>query len=95
MENITTATTTVLTPQTLGENGKYNLRITNNHTDTQTISLFLNDGTSDFYIIKELVMPVATAVEIPVSFEPLEYSCKLQTHSATTNITIRKMTLKE
>ena len=92
MENITTQTTTTLTPQLLGENGSYDLYVSNNHTDTQTISLFLNDGTSDFYIIKELVIPVATAVLLEdFGFEPSQYCCKLQTHSATTNITIRKI----
>ena len=92
MQNITEQTTTVLTPQTLGSFSNYDLRVTNNHSAEQKISVFLNDGTNDFYIIKELVIPVATAVIIEnISFEPSEYSCKLQTHSATTNITIIKL----
>jgi hypothetical protein len=88
MQNITSATTTVL--NVIGEgDGNIKLKVVNNHTADSQISAWLNDGTSDFYIIKNLVMPTATAVVLDdMKYDSDVFSLKLQTHSATTSITI-------
>ena len=92
--NITTATTTVL--NTIGNgNGNVRIRIANNGSAAVTISLLLRDGIpttnathTDYYVIKNLVIPVATtALFEDIDYNPDDYSLCVVT-TGTTNITI-------
>ena len=93
MQNITSATITTLIPQSTGEFARTAsavVRVTNNHGGEQNISVFLDDGTNQFYLIKNIVIPVAFAFTLdPLSFETDEYALKIETHTSTTNITVR------
>ena len=89
MQNITSATTTVL--NIIGEgNGSKRLKIVNNHTAESKVSVFLEDSLgADFFIIKNLIIPTAVAVILDdMEFDKDEFSLKIQTHSTTTSITI-------
>ena len=93
--NITSATTTSVTTPGVG-NGDFELRITNNHTSESVVSVYITDGTSDFYLIKNLAIPPSAAVLIDNTMHQTQNSLaegggmqlKIQTHSSTTNITI-------
>jgi len=92
-QNITSATTTVLTTLDAvdGENGYFDLRIANYHASAvPIISLYLTDGTTDFYIINAMKIPVSTAVTFPTKHDTGEYSLKLVT-SGTTTITLMRI----
>jgi hypothetical protein len=91
--NISAQTITTLTSPGVG-GGDFKLRISNNHTSDCLVSVWLYDGTTDFYFIKNLVMPTATAVTLDTRHSVGEltegFGLKVQTHSATTNITLMK-----
>ena len=91
MQNITSATTTVL--NLIGEgDGNVRLKIVNNHTAESKVSVFLNDGVSDFFIIKNLIIPTAAAVVLDdMAYDSDAFSLKLQTHSSTTSITTTRL----
>ena len=90
---ISSATTTAL--NTLGEGrGHFNLRITNNQAANQTITLQLKDSSATvYYIIKDLVMPAATAVMFEdITFDVNEHTFEIVT-TGTTNITYNQISL--
>tara|TARA_B110000858_G_C17484461_1_gene328701 strand:+ start:148 stop:438 length:291 start_codon:yes stop_codon:yes gene_type:complete len=93
MINITSQTTTTLYGIAVDDQVKTvktSLRITNNHSDVQEISIFLHDGAAvAHYLIKNLIIPKATAFQLDeVEFENYKYSLHITTHSSTTNITV-------
>ena len=91
--NISSATTTAL--NTLGEGlGGFHLRITNNQAANQTITLQLKDSSATiYYIIKDLVMPAATAVMFEdIRFDVNEHTFEIVT-TGTTSITYNQISM--
>ena len=88
LQNVTTATTTVL--NVLGEgNGDVKIRITNNQAADQTVSVQFRDGDDNEYsLIRSLVMPAATAIILDdMRYDVTLYSCEVVT-TGPTSITI-------
>ena len=90
MQNITTATTTTLIEKATSNGDVGKIRITNNHSAESQISVWITDDTNDFYYIKNLVIPTAAGYIVEgVYFNEDVYSLKIQTHSATTDLTLQ------
>ena len=92
--NITSATTTTLyaKPTEAGEGLLIPkaLYISNNHTADCSITLYIDDGTVQYYIVTRLIIPTGTAVEIHnISFDEEICDLKLTTNSSTTDITVK------
>ena len=82
MQNITSATTTTLIEKEKGNGKVGSMRIVNNHSGDSQVSVWITDDTTDFYLIKNLVIPTATAFVLDgVYFDNNEQSLKIQTHS--------------
>jgi len=90
MQNITSATTTILVEKEEASGEVGSVRVVNNHSGDSQISLFSTDETTSFYFIKNLVMPTATAFVVDGIYFDSDYqSLKIQTHSATTDIMVQ------
>jgi len=90
MQNITTQTTTTLITKEIGNGRVGSMKVANNHSADSQISVWVTDDTTDFYLIKNLVMPTATAFVLDgIYFDIDSQSLKIQTHSATTNIMVQ------
>ena len=90
MLNITTQTTTTLIEKEAQNGNVGNIRITNNHSGDSQVSVWITDDTNDFYYIKNLVIPTATVFIVEgVYFDADAYALKIQTHSATTDLTLQ------
>jgi len=90
MQNITSATTTTLITKGAGNGSIGSMKVVNNHTGDSQVSIWVTDDTTDFYLIKNLVMPTATAFILDgVYFDVNEQSLKIQTHSVTTDIMVQ------
>ena len=90
MQNITSATTTTLIEKEIGNGNVGSMRIVNNHTADSQISVWVTDDTTDFYLIKLLVIPAATAFVLDGIYFDINFqSLKIQTHSATTDIMVQ------
>ena len=88
-QNIETSitTTTILTAidQADGENGNFDLRVTNYHaSDEPIIDIYVTDGTDLFYIVKGMKIPVATSVTFPTKHDTGDYSLVVVTNGTTT-----------
>ena len=90
MQNITSATTTTLIEKQKGNGNVGSMKIVNNHSGDSQISVWVTDDTTDFYLIKNLVIPTATAFVLDgVYFNIDTQSLKIQTHSGTTDIMVQ------
>ena len=90
MQNITSATTTTLIAKGTSHGNVGSMRIVNNHSGDSQISVWVTDDTTDFYLIKNLVMPTATAFILDGVYFDIDFqSLKIQTHSGTTNIMVQ------
>ena len=90
MQNITSATTTTLITKGTSNGDVGSMRIVNNHTGSSQVSVWITDDTTDFYLIKLLVIPAATAFILEGVYLDINYqSLKIQTHSATTDVMVQ------
>lgn len=90
MQNITTQTTTTLIEKETSNGSVGKIRIMNNHSAESQVSVYITDGTNDFYFIKNLVIPTAAGFVVDgVYFDEDIYSLKIQTHSGTTDIMVQ------
>ena len=90
MQNITTATTTTLIEKETSNGNVGSMRIVNNHTAESQVSVWITDDTTDFYFIKNLVIPTATAFILEGVYLDINIqSLKIQTHSGTTDIMVQ------
>ena len=90
MQNITTQTTTTLIEKGTSNGSVGSMRIVNNHSGDSQISVWITDDTTDFYFIKNLVIPTAVAFILEgVYLDVNEQSLKIQTHSGTTDIMVQ------
>ena len=90
-QNVTSATTTTLIEQNKQRSGGVeHIQITNNSASDAIVSVYLDDGTDQFYYIKELVMPTATAFVLNenISFSSLTYALKVDNSGAGPDISI-------
>jgi hypothetical protein len=90
MQNITSATTTTLIEKGTGHGSVGSMRIVNNHSGDSQVSVWITDDTTDLYLIKNLVMPTATAFVLDGIYFDIDFqSLKIQTHSATTDVMVQ------
>ena len=90
MQNITSATTTTLIEKEIGNGSVGSMRIVNNHSDDSQISVWITDDTTDFYLIKNLIIPTAAAFILDGVYFNIDFqSLKIQTHSGTTDIMVQ------
>ncbi len=94
-QNITSNTTgTALTTidETDGENGNFDLRITNYHaSNVPIIDIHLTNADGDvFYIIKGMRIPVATSVTFPTKHDTGDHSLTIVA-SGNPNITLMRI----
>lgn len=93
-QNITTNGSTVLTTidEADGENGNFDLRITNYHaSNVPIVDIYLtNVGGDDFYIIKGMRIPVATSVTFPTKHDTGDHSLTIET-SNNPNLTLMRI----
>lgn len=87
-QNITTNATTVLTTidETDGENGNFDLRITNYHdTAASTVDLHLTNAIGEvFYIAHSMRIPVGTSVTFPTKHDTGDHSLTIVTTGSST-----------
>lgn len=88
--NITTATTTTLTKKSQGKGSITSVSISNNSVNESTVSLFLDSGTSQFYFIKNVVIPsgVSLLINDNVPFDSLVYELKITNSGTSPDITL-------
>tara|TARA_R110000744_G_scaffold376732_1_gene491177 strand:+ start:656 stop:958 length:303 start_codon:yes stop_codon:yes gene_type:complete len=96
-QNIATSTTTT-TPLTAldavdGENGNFDLRVTNSHTSgVPIIDIHLTDSTGVvYYIIRGMRIPVATAVTFPTRHDTGDYALSIVTQGSACSITLMRI----
>ena len=93
-QNITSNTTTALTALDAvdGENGNFDLRVTNYHaTGVPIVDIRLTDSAGlVYYIIKGMKIPVATAVTFPTRHDTGDYALSIVT-TGTTTITLMRI----
>lgn len=83
-KNITTATTTTLTQLSQNVGNIKKIVVTNKSANEATVSVFLDDGTSQFHLANGVKIPdnVGLVLEDLVGFESLQYQLKI-TNSGT------------
>jgi len=88
--NITTATTTTLTQKSQGKGSITSVSISNNSVNESTVSLFLDSGTSQFYFIKNVVIPsgVSLLINDNIPFDSLVYELKITNSGTSPDITL-------
>jgi hypothetical protein len=93
-QNITSNDTTILTSidENDGENGNFDLRITNYHdSEACIVNLYLTDSDGDdFYIAKLMKIPIATSVTFPTKHDTGDFSLSIVT-AGTTTITLMRI----
>lgn len=88
--NITLATTTTLTPKAKGKGSVRSIHITNNSTYEATATIFIDDGTDQFYFIKNLVIPTGVAVLLDdsIPFDSTTYNLKITNTGTSPDLTV-------
>lgn len=93
-QNITSDSTTVLTTinETDGENGNFDLRITNYHVSTiPVVDIHLTNASGEvFYITKGMRIPVATSATFPTKHDTGDHSLTIVV-SGSPNITLMRI----
>ena len=90
-KNITSATTTTLiTKGGSNSGGIRKILITNNHaTNTTRVRLYIDDGSTEFNIVKTNIPPMVSLVlEDNLGFDSSIYDLKLETSEAGYDITV-------
>tara|TARA_R100001443_G_C3240635_1_gene150671 strand:+ start:256 stop:549 length:294 start_codon:yes stop_codon:yes gene_type:complete len=89
--NITAATTTTTLLQAgTQDTGRISkIHISNNDSSSEDISVYLHDGSSSFYFIKDLTLPANTSflLEDCLSFDVEKYTLKID-HENSPNLSI-------
>jgi hypothetical protein len=88
--NISSATTTTLTPKAKGKGSIHSIYISNNSTNDATVSVYVDDDTNQYYFIKNLTVPNATAVVLDESipFDSEIYVLKITNTGTSPNLTV-------
>ena len=90
-KNITSATTTTLiTKGRSNSGGIHKILIANNHaTNTTRVRLYIDDGSTEFNIVKTNIQPMVSLVlEDNLVFDSSIYDLKLETSEAGYDITV-------
>lgn len=88
--NITTATTTTLTSKAQGKGAVSSVYISNNSANQATVSVYIDDATTQHYFIKNVVIPTATSLLLndSIPFDSLTYQLKITNSGTSPDLTV-------